>query len=263
MFPTDQLFTDGAAYENLMGRWSRRVGDVFIDWIEAPRDLRRLDIGCGTGVFTEQVIRGCSPAAMVGIDPSAAQLAFARERAGLGGVELYVGDAQDLPFPDNGFDVAIMALVVHFVPGPAKAVAEMWRALRPGGTAAAYVWDYTQAGSPTEPLTTAMKAMGLESPAPPSPQATSLTALEELWRLAGFVQIDSRAIDISVEFAGFEEFWKSMTMPVGPAGKAIAEMSPDDRERLRSVLERQMPLTGDGGIAYGARASAVKGCKKA
>ncbi len=80
MSPTDQLFTDGAAYERLMGRWSRRVGDVFIDWIEAPRERRWLDIGCGTGVFTEQVILGCSPAAVVGIDPSAEQLAFARGR---------------------------------------------------------------------------------------------------------------------------------------------------------------------------------------
>ena len=95
MSQTDQ-FTDGAAYERLMGRWSRRVGDVFIDWIEAPRGLRWLDIGCGTGVFTEQVMRDRSPAAVVGIDPSAAQLKFARERAGLSAVELLVGDAQDL-----------------------------------------------------------------------------------------------------------------------------------------------------------------------
>jgi ubiquinone/menaquinone biosynthesis C-methylase UbiE len=261
MSPTGQLFTDGAAYERLMGRWSRRVGDVFIDWIEVPRDLRWLDIGCGTGVFTEQVIRGCSPAAMVGIDPSGAQLEFARERAGLSGVEFHVGDAQDLPFPDNSFDIAIMALVVHFVPDPAKAVAEMWRALRPGGIAAAYAWDYTKAGSPTAPLAAAMRAMDLESPAPPSPQATSLTALGELWRVAGFVEIGSRAIEISVEFASFEEFWHSMTVPVGPTGKAIAEMSPDGRERMRSVLKRRMPLTADGRIIYKARASAVRGRK--
>jgi ubiquinone/menaquinone biosynthesis C-methylase UbiE len=263
MSPTDQLFTDGAAYERLMGRWSRVVGDVFVDWIAAPRDLRWLDIGCGTGVFTEQVIRDCSPAAVVGIDPSAEQLAFARGRAGLSGVEFHVGDAQDLPFPDNSFDIAIMALVIHFVPDPGKAVTEMRRALRPGGTAAAYVWDYTKAGSPTAPLTAAMKAMGLESATPPSPQATSLTTLEELWRVAGFVEIGTRAIDILVEFADFEEFWESMTMPVGPVGKAIAKLSPGARERLRSVLERQMPLTADRRISYEARASAVKGRKEA
>jgi SAM-dependent methyltransferase len=156
-----------------------------------------------------------------------------------------------------------MALVVHFVPDPAKAVAEMWRALRPGGSAAAYVWDYKNAGSPTAPLAAAMRVMGLQSPAPPSPQATSLLALEELWRAAGFEQIGTRAINISVEFADFEDFWQSMTMPVGPAGKAIAAMSPDSRVRLRSVLEQQMPLTADGRVTYEARASAVKGRKKA
>jgi ubiquinone/menaquinone biosynthesis C-methylase UbiE len=263
MSPTDQLFTDGAAYERLMGRWSRRVGDVFIDWIEAPRDLRWLDIGCGTGVFTEQVIRGCSPAAVIGIDPSAEQLAFARGRGELSKVEFHVGDAQDLPFSDASFDIAVMALVIHFVADPAKAVTEMWRVLRPGGAAAAYAWDYTKAGSPIAPLASAMRMMGLESPSPPSPQVTSLTALEELWRAAGFVQISTRAIDISVDFADFEEFWQSMTVPVGPAGKAIAAMPPDGRARLRSVLEQQMPLTADGRVIYEARASAIKGSKQA
>jgi ubiquinone/menaquinone biosynthesis C-methylase UbiE len=263
MSPTDQLFTDGAAYERLMGRWSRRVSDVFLDWIEAPSDRRWLDIGCGTGVFTEQVILGCSPAAVVGIDPSPEQLAFARGRRELSQVEFHVGDAQDLPFSDNSFDIAVMALVIHFVPDPAKAVTEMGRALQPGGTAAAYVWDYTNGGSPTAPLTAAMRVMGLQAPAPPNPQVTSLLALEELWRAAGFEQIGTRAIDISVEFADFEEFWQSMTVPVGPAGKAIAAMPPDGLAQLRSVLEQQMALTVDGRIIYEARASAVKGRKKA
>src|SRR5687768_4938554 len=83
MSRTDELFSDGAAYERLMGRWSHRAGDVFLDWIEAPKHLRWLDIGCGTGAFTEQVIRDCAPAAVIGIDPSADQLAFAEKRAGL------------------------------------------------------------------------------------------------------------------------------------------------------------------------------------
>ena len=198
MSRTDELFSDGAAYERLMGRWSRRAGDVFLDWIEAPKNLRWLDIGCGTGAFTEQVIRDCAPAAVIGIDPSADQLAFAEKRAGLAMAEFRVGDAQDLPFPDSSFDMAVMALVVHFVPDPARAVAEMARVLRPGGRAVAYVWDYTTGGSPVAPLPAAMKAMGLEPPAPPSPNATSLRALEELWRTAGFgrnANSDNRHLD--------------------------------------------------------------------
>jgi SAM-dependent methyltransferase len=263
MSRSDQLFTDGAAYERLMGRWSRRVGDVFLEWLEAPQNLRWLDVGCGTGVFTEQVIRDGSPAAVVGIDPSAEQLAYARERAGLATAEFRVGDAQDLPFVDASFDIAVMALVIHFVPDPAKAVTEMARVLRPGGRAAAYVWDYTKAGSPTAPLPAAMKAIGLAPPAPPSPQATSSAALEELWRTAGFVYIETRSIGILVEFADFEEFWGSMTVPVGPAGKAIAQMSPDGRKRLRSALEERTPVAADGRVVYEARANAIKGRKNA
>jgi SAM-dependent methyltransferase len=258
-----QLFTDGAAYERLMGRWSRRAGDVFMEWIDAPKGLRWLDVGCGTGVFTEQVMRDCAPAAVVGIDPSADQLAFAEKRAGLATAEFRVGDAQDLPFAENSFDIAVMALVIHFVPDPAKAVTEMARVLRPGGRAATYVWDYTKGGSPVAPLSPAMKAIGLDSPGPPSPDATSLAALEELWRTAGFAEIGTRTIDILVEFADFDEFWDTMTLPVGHAGTAIAQMSPQDRERLRRVLQERMPPAGDGRVVYEARANAIKGRKDA
>jgi ubiquinone/menaquinone biosynthesis C-methylase UbiE len=263
MSRNDDFFTDGAAYERLMGRWSRAVGDVFIEWIEAPANLGWLDVGCGTGVFTEQVIRDCAPAAVTGIDPSAEQLAFAQQRAGLGSAEFRVGDAQALPFADGTFDVAVMALVVHFVPNPAKAIAEMARVVRPGGWAASYVWDYPKGGSPTAPLAAAMKAMGLETPTPPSPHATTLPALEELWSTAGFVEITTRIINIPVEFTGFDEFWTSVTMPVGPAGKAIADMPPDSRERLRGVLQERTPLTPDGRVVYEARANAIKGWKPA
>lgn len=262
MSPTDQLFTDGAAYERLMGRWSRRVGDVVLEWIEAPKGLRWLDVGCGTGVFTEQVIQGCAPAAMVGIDPSAEQLAFAEKRAGLTTAEFRVGDAQDLPFAENSFDMAVMALVIHFVPDPAKAVTEMARVLRPGGWAASYVWDYTEAGSPVSPLSAAMKAIGLESPGPPSANATSLPALEELWRTTGFVEIGTRTIDIVVEFADYDEFWDTMTLPVGHAGTAIARLSPDNRERLRRTLHERTPLAAGGRVVYEARANAIKGVKQ-
>jgi SAM-dependent methyltransferase len=258
-----QLFTDGASYERLMGRWSRAVGDVFIEWLEPPSNLRWLDVGCGTGAFTDQIMRACSPAAVIGIDPSAEQLAFARERAGPGVAEFRIGDAQALDFPDGSFDIAVMALVIHFVPDPGKAVAEMARVLRPGGSAAAYVWDYTKAGAPTAPLPAAMKAMGLAPPSPPSPNATSVPALEELWRAAGFDRIATRPINIPVEFGGFDEFWSSLTVPVGPAGKAIADMSPQARERLRCVLQERTALTTDGRVVYESRANAIKGWKKA
>ena len=261
MSRSDELFTDAAAYERLMGRWSRRAGDVFLEWLSPAPDLRWLDIGCGTGVFTEQIARHGSPAAVVGIDPSREQVAFAETRAGLEAAEFRVGDGQDLPFPDESFDVAVMALVIHFVPDPARAVTEMARVLRPGGLGASYVWDHESGGSPTAAVPVAMKAIGLSPPSPPSPHATFLPALEELWRAAGFAGIATRTITIAVEFEDFEEFWHAMTAPVGSSGSAMAEMSPHDRQRLRAVLQERIPVTGEGRVVYEARANAIKGRK--
>jgi ubiquinone/menaquinone biosynthesis C-methylase UbiE len=174
------LFTDGAAYERLMGRWSRRVGDVFIDWIDVPKGLAWIDIGCGTGAFTEEIVRRCAPAAVTAIDPSADQLDYARGRPDLASAAFDVGDAQALRFADANFDVAVMALVIHFVPDPVKAVAEMARVLKPGGRAATYVWDYVGKQAATRPLVAAMRAVGIESPPPPSAAATSQQVLEDL-----------------------------------------------------------------------------------
>ena len=261
ILPSTPLFTDGAAYEQLMGRWSRRVGDIFVDWLEAPERLRWLDVGCGTGVFTEQIIAGCAPEAVIGIDPSAEQLAFAAQRPGTNVAEFRVGDAQALPYPGGSFDAAVMALVIHFVPDPLKAVQEMARVLRDGGLGAAYVWDYTQAGSPTAPLAAALKAIGVAPPSPPSPTFTSAAALEELWRSAAFGGVAAKTIEIAVEFADFEQFWTSMTVPVGPAGKAIAGLASDKLNDLRRALEERLSPSADGRIVYAARANAIKGRK--
>ena len=126
-----ELFTDGEAYERMMGRWSRLVGETFLAWLDLPNGLRWLDVGCGNGAFTEEIIARCTPATVMAIDPSDEQLAFARTRPGAKMAEFLTGDAQKLSFGDGTFDVAIMALVVAFLPDPAKAVAEMARVVRP------------------------------------------------------------------------------------------------------------------------------------
>jgi len=97
----DKLFTDGEAYERLMGRWSRLVGEQFLDWLEAPKNLRWLDVGCGNGAFTEELIAHCAPASVMGIDPSDQQLAYARRRGEAKMAEFRVADARNLPFGDD------------------------------------------------------------------------------------------------------------------------------------------------------------------
>jgi len=138
MAETQIRFEDGLSYERYMGDWSRRVGAIFIDWLALPQGLKWIDVGCGNGAFTELIVERCAPNEVRGIDPSEAQLDFARERSGARLAKFERGDAMALPFPADTFDVAIMALVIFFVPDPAKGVAEMTRVVRPGGIVAAY-----------------------------------------------------------------------------------------------------------------------------
>ena len=145
MSETPNLFADGKAYERLMGRWSRLAGEKFLDWLNAPKNLKWLDVGCANGAFTEVLIARCSPASVIGVDPSEGQLAFARGRPGTKGVEFRVADAQALPFPNDSFDAATMALVIVFVPDPLKAARELARVVRPGGVAATYIGNFPMA----------------------------------------------------------------------------------------------------------------------
>jgi SAM-dependent methyltransferase len=153
-------FDDGAAYERMMGHWSRRAGDIFIDWLAPSAGLRWVDVGCGNGAFTELLVARCSPAEVHGVDPSEGQLAYARTRPGAANAQFSQGDAMALPFPDSRFDAATMALVIFFVPDPAKGVAELARVLAPGGTAAAYAWDMFGGGFPLEPIYVEIRALG-------------------------------------------------------------------------------------------------------
>jgi ubiquinone/menaquinone biosynthesis C-methylase UbiE len=126
-------FNDGAAYERMMGAWSKLAGETFLDWLAVRPGLKWIDVGCGNGAFTELIVARNAPAEVQGIDPSDGQLAYARTRSGTAMAEFHQGDAMALPFADRAFDVATMALVIFFVPEPAKGVAEMVRVVAPGG----------------------------------------------------------------------------------------------------------------------------------
>ena len=125
-------FDDSAAYERFMGRWSRAAGTVFLDWMAPPTDARWLDIGCGTGIFTELIFDACSPAAVFAVDPAQAQIDHARRQPVAQRANFRVADAQALPFPDCVFDVVASALVINFIPDRVRALSEMRRAARSG-----------------------------------------------------------------------------------------------------------------------------------
>lgn len=254
-----ELFTDGEAYERLMGRWSRLVGKMFLDWLDVPRGLRWLDVGCGNGAFTEEIIARCAPAAVMAIDPSDEQLAFARTRTGARTATLQIDDAHKLSFGDGTFDVAVMALVLAFLPDAAKAVAEMARVVGPGGWVAAYMWDIQNGGTPTTPIYEAIESLGSTVQVRPNPAASRLEAMRDFWEMAGLEDIETRVIRIPVSFVDFDDFWDSNTVPIGPQGKVIAGMSPDMREQLRERLRQDLPAASDGQIHYESFANAVRG----
>ena len=143
-------FSDGAAYEDFMGRWSQLVGDSFLRWLDPSPGWRWVDVGCGNGAFTQMLVERCAPAAVQGIDSSKEQIAYARERAGRGSARFDIGDAMALPYADASFDAAVMALVIFFVRDPALSVAEMARVVRPGGSVSAYSWTSSAAPSRTQ-----------------------------------------------------------------------------------------------------------------
>lgn len=252
------VFDDGATYERYMGRWSRIVGDVFLDWLAPGRGLRWLDVGCGNGAFTEMLFERCAPAAIDGVDPSEAQLAFARAQPAAKLAKFHQGDAMALPFPDDAFDAAVMPLVIFFVPDPAKGVAEMARVVRAGGIVAAYGWDLTGGGFPYTALQQEMRELGVTHGMPPSPEAARLDVLQELWTGAGLQSIETRAIEVERTFDDFEDWWT--TVLTGPSVSAkLAAMAPDVRAALKERMRAHHPADASGRVTYGARANAVKG----
>jgi SAM-dependent methyltransferase len=253
------LFTDGKAYERLMGRWSQLAGAKFLDWLDAPKGLRWIDVGCGNGAFTEVLIARTAPAAVTGIDPSDGQISYARTRPAAKLAQFRVADAQALPFADDSFDAASMALVITFLSDPLKAAREMARVVKPGGVVASYMWDIPGGGFPIRPLAAAMKSLGLAEPVRPNVEASRRDNMEAFWREAGLRAVETIVIRIRVAFADFDDFWESSTIPVGPSGKALAEMSPATREQLKARLREQLPIAADGSIAYESFANAVKG----
>ena len=251
-------FEDGAAYDRGMGQWSPLVGEMFIDWLAPPSGWRWIDIGCGSGAFTELLCQRCAPVEVQGVDPSDAQLSFARARTGARSAVFQLGDAMALPFPQHRFDAATMALVIFFVPDPAKGVAEMVRVTRPGGTVAAYAWDMEGGGFPFEQLRAALRDIGLTPPSPPSEAASRMEALHNLWTDAGLRSIETCAFTVQRSYADFDDWWMT-SAGSGSIRSALAAMSADDVERLKERTRARLPVDASGRITYSAHANAVKG----
>jgi len=252
-------FDDGAAYEQAVGIWSSYAGEIFVNWLNPAPRLRWLDVGCGSGAFTEQILRHCAPAEVLGIDPSEGQLAFARTRCSGPNVTFRQGDAMALPVDANSYDVAVLALVIYFVPDPAKSIAEMRRAVRPGGTVCTYMWDGPAGGSPTFPMQQALRSLGYSPTLPPSIAASTMESLQGLWHTEGLQDVRTRTIEVRRSYDSFDACWAAMALqPI--ARPIIARMTEAERTALQARLRDFLPAPdAQGRWSYGAHANAITG----
>jgi len=253
------VFDAAADYENYMGRWSRALGKEFLAWLAPPKNATWLDVGSGTGAFSELLINSVAPRSVTGVDPAPAQVEYAVKH--IKGADFRVGDALALPFPDSSFDLVVSALVIHFLPDRAKGFAEMRRVAKPGGVVAGYTWQRGGGkpdGAPYMPMSDAVQAIGGEVARLPTVPEGSPDAVKATLTGAGLEDAEARAITVTQSFKTFDEYWTSQTPSFAPVAKSVLALSEAKREELKAYLRKTLPTAIDGTISYPATALAFK-----
>ncbi len=258
--PVSDIWERGSPYERYIGRWSRQVAPAFLAWLSIPPGRRWLDVGCGTGALCAAIVDRCAPASVAGVEPSEGFRKLAADALG-GRAQFHAGDAASLPLADACVDVVVSGLVLNFVPDPPAALAEMNRVTAPGGTIAAYVWDYADR---MELIRHFWDAAGELDPAAaglhegvrfPLCHPDELLAL---FRDAGLHAPETTAIDIPTVFPDFDAYWEPFLGGQGPAPAYAMSLPDGARARLRDHLRARLPTAPDGSIALTARAWAVR-----
>lgn len=252
----------GRAYEQYVGRWSRKVAAGFLDGIKPAAQLAWADVGCGTGALASTILAACDPRDVHGIDASNDFVAQARQLVADRRARFEVGDATRLPWDSTTFDVAVSGLVLNFVPDHAAMVREMARVTRPGGTVALYVWDYAEGMQ--------MLRLFWDAAAAVDPDAARLDEgvrfpvcrpepLRSVFESARLTSIDVRAIEVPTVFEDFDDFWAPFLGKTGPAPAYLASLDGSARESIRQRLESKLAARRNGRIEMTARAWAVRG----
>jgi len=259
--PVDR-WASGAAYEPYVGRWSRRVADTFLDWLAVPSGGRWLDVGCGTGALTGTILAQATPSAVLGVDTSAGFIGYAQTQIDDPRATFGIADAQALPDADGTYDAVVSGLALNFIPQPARALGEMARVTRHGGTVAAYVWDYAGEMQMMRHFWDAAVAIDPAARELDEGQRFSLChpdALAALYREAGLQAVETRAIDIPTHFRDFADYWSPFLGSQGSAPSYVASLAEDMQAAIRDRLQASLPIAPDGSISLLARAWAVQG----
>jgi SAM-dependent methyltransferase len=227
------------SYDRFMGRYSVQLAPQLAALAEVARGQRVLDVGCGPGALTTELVRLLGPEAVTAVDPSEPFVAAARERHP--GVTVELAPAEQLPFADDSFDAALAQLVVHFMTDPVAGLVEMARVTRSGGVVAACVWDLAGGRAPLSPFWDAAHQLDDAVMDESALAGARAGHLMELFEAAGLREVEETSHSVSIEHPSFEDWWEPFTLGVGPAGAYAAGLAPERQAELRERCREQFP----------------------
>ena len=227
------------AYDGFMGRYSMPLAPVFADFAGIAPGQRVLDVGCGPGALTGELVQRLGPETLSAVDPSASFMEAIRQRQPA--VDARRAPAEDLPFEAATFDVALAQLVVHFMTDPVAGLREMARVTRPGGIVAACVWDHEGGTGPLDVFWRAAHELDPDVMDESKLAGARQGHLRELFEEAGLIEIEDDVLEVRVEHRSFDAWWKPYTMGVGPAGAYLAGLDDETRDRLRDRCRDSLP----------------------
>jgi len=227
------------SYDRFMGRYSTLLAPQFAELADVAVGQRVLDVGCGPGALTTELVRLVGSDAVTAVDPSESFVEAARERHP--GVTVERAAAEQLPFRDDAFDAALAQLVVHFMTDPVGGLREMTRVTRPGGLVAACVWDHGGGKGPLSPFWKAVQELDPAAPDESDLPGARSGQLTEFFGAAGLRAVAETSLSVSVEHPTFEDWWEPFTLGVGPAGVHVARLEPGRQAELRERCRAQFP----------------------
>jgi SAM-dependent methyltransferase len=257
------VFSDAEAYEQFMGRWSRLVAPLLVEFAGIGDLGRVLDVGSGTGSLAFSILKKKPHCSVLGIDPSEEYVAFAASRNPYGARAIFeAGDSQKLRFADATFENSLSLLVLNFISDPLKALREVRRVTKAGGQVAAAVWDYGQGMRMLRVFWDA--AVSIDPNAEVRDERLMRLCrrgeLFELWEKAGLTNVEERSLEITTRFENFRNYWDAFQLKQGPAGAYVAGLDRGRLRALRSEVRRRLGVsTENQPIALSARVWAARG----
>jgi SAM-dependent methyltransferase len=227
------------SYDRFMGRYSTLLSPQLADLAGVAAGQRVLDVGCGPGALTAELVRRVGAEHVAAVDPSEPFVAAVRARHP--GVDVRLAPAETLPFPSDTFDAALAQLVVHFMDDPVAGLTEMRRVTGAGGTVAACVWDHAGERGPLSLFWHAARSLDSGTVDESRLAGARHGHLGELFEQAGLRDVETTEVSATLQHATFAEWWEPYTAGVGPAGAYVARLDPPARDRLRDRCRELLP----------------------